>query len=297
VNLKHYELFASYSKCIFCDKKIMGNNCINWEYSMNRNKYCIDFIAKYTSDDEDYYIKDGYTNEQVYEIIKKILKDKKEDEEIDLVQEIKKLNLPNCHINEEKKVDENYILIIGGSNKQFIDNESYLYKQGLKVGLHFLKYFSSLLNTKIELIDNSETLESKDFKESFPEKNYNLKFTTYSTTSELEKILFTQKDIPFKIIIDLSELYEYKVTNNSISKEKVTLKLKELFPNSHIIRIDNLSKKSTEELFQYLKKVQDNNNLYLYQKEKYYHLESEEIKKENLENTCRRIKRLLRSKK
>ena len=44
-------------------------------------------------------------------------------------------------------------MIIGGSNKQFVDDESYLYKKGLRVGIDFVKYFSGLLNTKVELID------------------------------------------------------------------------------------------------------------------------------------------------
>lgn len=294
IRLEHFGLFSHHSRCILCGKIATGDNCISWEDSINRNKYCVDLVAKY-QDDEDYdYVSDGYTNEQVYKIIINILKDKKDDDEVDLVQEFKKLNLQNCKINKEKKITENYILIIGGSNKQFVDNESYLYKKGLKIGLDFIKYFSGLLNTKVELIDNGEILESGNFKKIFPRKNYNLKFTDYTTTDELEKILSYQKEIPFEVIIDLSELYEYKINDGIISKESYSLKLNEWFPNSHIIRIGNLSKKRLEELSQYLKNIHDFDNLYVYQNGKYYYLENDKIESDTLENACEKIKKLLR---
>lgn len=293
VRLKYFGLFGGDSRCIFCDEIIAPNNCTSFEYSINRNKYCVDLIAKY-QDDEDYNdVIDGYTDEDVYEIIIDILKDKENDEEIDLVQEFKKLNLKKCKINEDKKVTENYILIIGGSNKQFVDDESYLYKKGLRVGIDFVKYFSSLLNTKVELIDNSETLESDDLK-ALTEDNYNIKLTNYNTTEELDKVLLKQRNIPFKIIIDLTELYEYKVSDDAITKESVTLKLDEYFPHSHIIRIGNLSRMSLEELSNFLRNIQNPSDLYAYHGNKYYCLEEDEIKSDNLENTCGKFKRLLR---
>jgi len=294
IRLQHYGFIVSHSNCVLCGRSYISDNCRNWEYSINRNKYCVNLIAKYQDDEDCDYVPDGYTNEEVYEIIINILKDKEDDEEIDLVQEFKKLNLPNSEVNEEKRVIENYILIIGGSNKQFIDSESYLYKNGLKIGLEFVKYFSALLNTKVELIDNSEILESKDLNKYFPKENYKLKFTSYKTIDDLEKELLKQKEIPFKIIIDLSELYEYKISGDVITKEVYSLKLSEIFSNSHIIRINNLSKKGLEELSEYLKCIGACDNIYAYQKDKYYYLENDEIKSDNLENTCSKIKKLLK---
>lgn len=292
VRLKYYgEFCCHHSECIFCGESVKSDNWVNFEYSNNRNKYCVDLDAKYQKNEDCDYIPGGYTNEQVYKIIMKILKDKKDDDEIDLIQEFKKLNLKNCEINEEKKVDENFILIIGGTNKQFIDNESYLYKKGLNIGLDFIKYFSSLLNTKIELIDNKEVFENQDKKIYFPERTYNLKFVDYNSIEELKKILYWQKDIPFKIVIDLSELYDYKIINNQIEKEEVNINLKEYFPNSYIIRIPNLSTKSLEELSDFLKNT---DNLYAYQNNKYYYIENEEIKYNDLDDTCFKIKKLLR---
>ena len=286
IRLEHYGLFCSDYKCIFCGKNIRGDNCVNWEYSTNRNKYCVSLVAKYQEDDDYGYIKKGYTNEEVYEIITNILKDKLDDEEIDLIQEFKKLNLPNCKINEDKKVNENYILIISGSNKQYIDEESYIHKIGLNIGIDFLKYFKDLLNTKVELIDNSEILvQEKEIKE-----NQYLKLTKYDTLAELKEIISKQKEIPFKIIIDISELYEYKIENNIISKESYELNLANIFPNTQIIKITNLTKNSLKELSQYLK-----TNTYVYQQNKYYYQENDEIKSSNLENTCVKIKKLLKS--
>ena len=295
IRLKYNDPFGHSSKCIFCGKVAMSNNWANWSYSINRNKYCVDLLAKYQPYDEEYsYIPDGYTKEQVYAIIMNILKNKKDDEEIDLVQEFKKLNLPNCAINEEKKVNENYILIISGSNKQFIDDTSYIHKKGLKISFDFVQYFSSLLNTKVELIDNSETLESNSFRQYFPKENRYLNFVNYDSVEELEKILLKQKEIPFKLIIDLSELYKYKISEKSISKEPVSLKLDVYFPQSHIIRIGNLSNRNLEELFSYLKQVHNFTKLYAYQANKYYYLENNDLKSDNLDHTCEKAKRLLR---
>ncbi len=293
IRLKHYELFGHHSTCVLCGNSVSSDNCVNFEYSANRNKYCAKLVAKY-QDDEDYGpFSYGYTNEKVYEIIINILKNKKDYDEVDLVQEFKKLNLSNCEINEERKVNENYILIIGGSNRQYIDNDSYLYKKGLKNALDFVEYFSGLLNTKVELIDNRESFESEELKKYFPDRKYSLKFTNYDTIEQLEETLLRQKDIPFKIIIDLSEIYEYKVSNNSFSKKVYNLKLSEYFPGAHIIRINNLSKKSLEELSKVLK---ENNESYGYQSNKYYYIEDNDIKSQDLSNTCNKIIKLLKNK-
>ena len=70
--------------------------------------------------------------------------------------------------------------------------------------------------------------------------------------------------------------------------------MSEYFPNSHIIRIGNLSKRSLEELSKFLKNIHYFVTLSAYQNDKYYYLENDEIKSDNLENTCGKVKRLLR---
>lgn len=247
VRLEHYGLFGSHSKCIFCGKSIKSDNCCNFEYSINRNKYCVSLVAKYQDDDDYGYVSDGYTNEQVYEIILNLLKDKDMDEEVDLVQEFKKLDLHNCKINDEKKVNENYILIISGTNKKYIDKDTYMVSENLNTSSEYVKYFSELLNTRVELIDNIETLENIELKKMFNDNYRYLKFASYKTKEELEKELLRQKDIPFKVIIDLSNLYEYKISNDVITKEKVELNLSEYFPNSHIVKINDAPKNNFEQ--------------------------------------------------
>ena len=247
VRLEHYGLFSNSSKCIFCSQYIEGDNCCNFEYSINRNKYCVTLVAKYQDDDDYGYVSDGYTNEQVYEIIINILKDKELDEEVELVQEFKKLNLHNCKINDEKKVNENYILIIGGTNKKFIDKDTYIVSENSNISAEYVKYFSGLLNTRVKLIDNIETLRNNEFKKMFDDNYLYLKFTDYKTKEELEEKLIRQKDIPFKVIIDLSNLYEYKISNDAVTKEKVELNLSKWFPNSHIVKINDVPTNKLEQ--------------------------------------------------
>lgn len=193
VRLKHYCGLGSYSKCVLCGECFDSDNIIDWKNSVNRNKYSVILTAKYQDDEECSVIESDYTEKQIYDFIVNILNNKSDDEEIDLVQEFKKLNLKNCSINEEKKVNENYILIIGGSNKYYFGNDLYLFNESFKDGSYFVKYFSQFLNTKVELIDNKELLESYKFKKLFPDKNYNLNFLSYDTISKLEWELENQK--------------------------------------------------------------------------------------------------------
>ena len=202
VRLNYYGDYSSYSICVLCGEKIEGDNILNWELRRDRNKYSIVLDAK---DQYDYFIPDGYTNEDVYNIIFKILEDKELDEEVDLVQEFKKLNLKRCMINTFQKFDENFILIIGGSNKWYIDDESYITKSSVThtyhdldiynnqekdiISLKILSYFSGLLDTKVELLENLEVYQSKQFQNNFQDKDKNLNFKTYNTIEELDNKL------------------------------------------------------------------------------------------------------------
>ena len=284
VRLKHFGLFGSHSNCIFCNKTIMGDNCVNWEYSVNRNNYCVDFIAKY-QDDEDYdNICEGYTEEDIYLIIAKLLEDRDENEEIDLVQELKRLNLEKSIISEKKIEKEDYILIISGTNKQYLDNETYIQnKINLNIALEILNYFFNLLNTKIELIDcKKHQIENLSDK---------VKLVQYETIDNLEQILIRQQEIPFKIIIDITELYEYTFKNEKIIKKETKINLEELYPNSIIIRIKNLSNKRKEELLAYLKEYQS--LIYAYQYNKYYSYNEGTLDEQNQEEIFSRIKMML----
>ena len=287
IRLTHYHTFGCDYKCVFCGEYISSDNNVSFGYSINRNCNCANLTAKY-QDSEDYEVlKNGYTKKDIYEIIINILKDKDDNAEIDLVGEFKNLNLKECEIIQKKKVLENYILIISGTNKKYIDNTAYITCKTFNVGIDFVKYFSGILNTKIELIDDNDYL----FKIEFPNYGSNLKFTSYDTLEELQIEIQRENNIPFKFIIDLSELYNYDIIDNEIKKENINLELKELFPNSHIIRIKDLSKKSLKELSTFLHEYQD---LYAYSNNKYYYLDDNEVKSANFDDTCFKIKKLLR---
>ena len=45
----------------------------------------------------------------------------------------------------------------------------------------------------------------------------------------------------------------------------------------------------------YLKENKNRNNVYAYQDKKYHYLENDDIKKDDLENTCEKVKRLLKN--
>lgn len=287
VRLTHYFTFGRDYKCVFCGESIPSDNNVSFEYSINRNCNCVNLSAKY-QDNEDYdIINGGYTRKDIYEIIINILRDKENNEEIDLVEEFKKLNLKNCEIIQRRKVLENFILVIGGTNKKYIDDKSYITCKTFNIGVEFVKYFSGILNTKIQLIDNNDDL----FKKIFPDNNSNLQFIRYNTLEELKKELECEKNIPFKLIIDLTELYNYDIIDNQIKKENINLDLKDLFPNAHVIKIKDLSKKSLKELSTFLYEYQD---LYAYSNSKYYYLNENEIKSDDLEDTCFKFKKLLR---
>lgn len=306
IRIKRYgEMFGD-TTCVLCNENNGSDRLNSWFGSDNRNKYCVKLLAMYHDDEERSYIKDGYTEEKVYEIILKILENKNDDDDIDLVQEFKKLKwkLRHCEINDEKKVNETFILIIGGSNKQYFDNDSYLYTNGMDISIDFAKYFSGFLNTKIEVIENKELLESKRFRENFPKESADLniisdlRFISYSSLEELKKILGNQKDFPFNLIIDISDLFEYDIGVKNIKKNSINLELEKLFPDSKIVRIGNLSKKSLEQLSNFLKSTQNYDIKYAYnpqdQKEAYHYLEQNEVKNINQEDVCTQIVRLLK---
>ena len=103
VRLSYDDRFGGFTVCAFCKEKIPGKGWGNWSLSSNRNKYCVNLYSKHQYEEELDDIP-GYEIEQAYEIVENILKTKEDDEQVDLVQEFKKLNLPYCTINEEKKI-------------------------------------------------------------------------------------------------------------------------------------------------------------------------------------------------
>ena len=102
------------------------------------------------------------------------------------------------------------------------------------------------------------------------------------------------KSIPFKVIIDLTDLYEYQFDDNVFSSKPYDLNLGELFPHSQIIKVPKLSSKSLQELKEFL--LSQRITTYASIDKDYYHLNENEVTKTDLEETCQNIKTLLRKK-
>lgn len=90
IRLSKHHHFGTANKCIFCGEEINDNT----------STYYINYEHKYQDEDEEEYTTDGFTEEDLYKIIIGILKDKKDDDEIDLVAELGKLNLGHTNNNQ-----------------------------------------------------------------------------------------------------------------------------------------------------------------------------------------------------
>lgn len=295
VRLKHRETFGSQYECVICGKYASSDNHIDWFQSIYRNKHTISFYDKYQEDEDGYYIyENGKTKDEVIDMILRILAKYNDEDEIDLVNEFSKISIPEVEINLEPRKEENYILIIGGTNLKYIDPNKKIYarKDYKSSTLDFLNYFSQLLNTKIAIIENQNTLMETEYIKH--KKNNSLNFYKYNTIDELNNYISYLKLIPFKVIIDLTDLYDYQIDDYKFSSRPYDLNLKELFPHSQIIKVPKLSSKSLQELKEFL--LLQKNTTYANVDKDYYYLNENEVTKTDLEETCQNIKTLLRKK-
>ena len=250
VRLEHYGFITSDYECVLCGHHVSSDNSISFKDSNNRNKHTVTFIDKYQTDDyydDKYEVKEGKTKEQVYAYILGILEKYNDEDEVDLVEEFSKLNIPNMTINKEKRKQEKYILIIAGTNKEYLNDYTYISnKYNLKVEDIYNK-FISMLNTKVAIIDNS-------FK--YDRLSGMVEVENYDTLDSLNEDINRLKDINFSIVIDLSKLYKFNIVDNNFISEEYNLPLNELFPNSNIFTIDNSLKleDNCEEIRKLLKK-------------------------------------------
>ena len=279
-----------FSKCIFCDKKIHDHSHEQWEESININKRYVKLLNRYYTDCDgchDIYKEDAYIEEDVINIIYSILQNKDDDEEIDFIEEFNKLNLKYCEIENKKIRPEYYVLIIGGSNEEFINKSFYIKKFNQPTGLIFLDYFKDLLNTKVEFINNFDYIESETIKS---RKQDNVKLQGYSSNKNLESILKKEKNIPFNLVIDLSDLYTFSIDNNQINAIKYHLNLKDIFPNSKIINIHNLNDDELENINNLVKEQE-----YAYVKgNTFYQLEDGKVITTDFEDTCNNFRKILK---
>lgn len=303
VRITYHNIFTSHSKCTLCGKSINGDNCLNGTIynDVNRNRYYASFPGSY--DDEDYGFVQGVEEETTHKYILDILNNYNDEDEVDLVQEIKKLDLKECTIYEKPFKKENYILIIGGSNKQYISSNSYLTSKIENISMEIAHYFTGLAKANVEVLDSPEILASKKFQEYFPYQYSNSKFVPYNTYEELIKEINSLSGFcPFDLIIDVSNLNKYDVNDNQIKQTKIDLGLNNLFPKSFIISIKEFENLSKKEILEKLKeKILEFNILVGYETDcrnngKFYSLQNEEneLKEHNkLYDLCDEVKRLV----
>lgn len=240
IRLSKHNHFGTIHRCILCNKDLYDNPHSYWDPAEMQSTYCINYKHKHQDDSEEpYSIKDGHTKEELYEKIVKILKNKNDDEEIDLVEEFKKLNLKRAEYIDIKLKPETFIMIIGGTNKQFIGNGAYITKPSIDIVKDLYSYFAGQQDTKLLVIDNANVITSiDDFS--------NIKKAAYSSIKELERILSEHKQ-DYKLIINISDLYEYSIEDEQIVQKKYELDLQKMYPNSRIIRINNFSNTNDDE--------------------------------------------------
>ena len=83
-----------------------------------------------------------------------------------------------------------------------------------------------MLNTKVAIIDNGFSYDDFSSK---------VKVINYDTLDSLNKAISELKDANFSVVIDLTNLYKYKIVDDELISEEYRLPLGELFPNSEII--------------------------------------------------------------
>lgn len=278
VRLTQYSL-GDVHYCVFCGENIYGEGWGNWELSRYRNAHCVNLVD---IDQSEADISGGYSTTDVFKIIDDILKDKDDDEEIDLVEEFSKLNLPYCEINNKKVYPETFIMIIGGTNTYKLSKDVYTSRARLEISKTICEFFTGQLDTKVLLIDNPNvTNKLKDY-------SRNLKTESYDSLKTINDLLDQHKE-DYKLIIDISELYDYKIKDNELKAKEIDLKLKEKFPNAKVIRIKNFTKKNAVEITEFFKDKMDEDT-YGYQNNKYYHSEDGKCEALNENDAFQKIK-------
>ncbi len=227
-----------YYECVFCGHKIpISFSNADW-YERHFYNYSVYFENNEIG---------------IFDIILKILEEKDDDDEINLVEEFKRLNLDQtvCTINDDER-QNNYVMIIDNSIKS---------KEKPSIGeINLLDYISKLNGVRVHLISKSITYDRLrygllyDGKYKYP-KDMLISSDIYFPIDVLEKD--KKNNLPFKIIINLSPtLTYYNGTTNE--KEPMYTALKDMFPNSIIITLPKLNEENIDDILYYIKDVFSN---------------------------------------
>ena len=211
---KYDELEKLQNKC----KHEIGENTFSWSESINRNNNYISFRYKKEDNpngDFDIYNENGYTIEELTAITSNILESYNDIDEINLIQEFKQRNIKNMKVINKKDKIENYILVIDGTNKIYIDENNYIFRPHKNQTFKIVDYFSQIPSIKIKYIVNKEFKSSEEYKKI--ENNPNIKIILYNEISTINKELNNDQDIPYKLIFNYSKLYTVTYSSNKIN--------------------------------------------------------------------------------
>lgn len=290
VRLKNYQLSWHYYQCALCGASIKLSN--RFEESLDLDKHYISFINKYQFDYDDgpYKIESGKSRKELLDLILKILEKYSDEDEVDLVEELSKLNIGPEEVNLEKRSKETYILIINGTNIQYIKKDNiYISRRPLiSDTIKFIECFLGLLNTRLAIVEGESFIKDEYLKKIENPRNKILK---YVAIKDLLINLNSLRDIPFKLVLDLSELYNYKIENDEVKVSDYLVDLKKLFPSSVIIRIQGFNiNKSDEEIKEYLLKYRD---VIVSRGNFYYHNSLDNVECIDTNNMCKKLRRRL----
>ena len=311
----HYPGGWGYSRsdeCIFCGKGFEADNIVhgNTIYEdVNRNRYCVRFTTNYFYD-EDFYCDNAYSELEVYDLLLKIIENIDDEDEIDFVQLLKNLNIKDCKIDERRKEKTHYILIISGSNKYSISEIGYITCDRIPLITNFASLFASIPGVRIELFDNEDTFKKKNFTDRFDiNKMRNIRCVHYETIEELKEEIHKEKNVPFDIIIDMSLLYDYKISDGKIISEKVDINFKEIFPDSYIIKIGDFGVKEQKEILEILKdkllsyneaygyiKPKKNYSMYRQEEDDFYKIVGDSLETTDVNEVYKGLRRILAKK-
>lgn len=242
VRLTYPGTFWTNRVCVMCGSTIStaSNNTIYND--INRNSYFCEFPGSY--DDEDYGYQEGVDIEVIYNYINEILKDKSDDDVIDLVQEMKKVYPKRCTYTEKPFAKEYYVLVVGGSNKIKVGDNHVITGLNSNISVDLTHFFLGIPKVKVELIETPEVYFTHKFKELFPYGNvdYGGKFESYETESELmQKLTNLSGYCPFDLVVDMSNIFGLSIQDEQLSIVSKKTDLKTLFPNSKIVRFEDIS--------------------------------------------------------
>ncbi len=183
----------------------------------------------------------------VLNLLLEVIKDKADDDEIDLVAEFKKIDPDSeiCTVIDDKRPD-NYIIII--------DNSINEYSNLTPIEIELLSGIAKINGIRLQLISNtyyhSSYLRDNGYRYS---KDFLFNDAMNNQwTANLEK---TKKEcLPIKLIINLSQDSTYfdVESNQDIPLDRA---LSKMFPSSIIINIPELSEEIVKELLEYIQSL------------------------------------------